>query len=140
MLTRDKTRIAGVAPNGLVRVEGFEIPDEGEKLPLVFRLHGLAAQKAQPGDVGGLAGGEDLVADGLVEGLAVAEIPCHLVEAAGAVVTAPGDEHTRPHAGAVGDVIVFNGSVIHGKYQKIDSFRHRLRDAPEKVTGVKRGP
>ena len=133
-------RIAGVAPNGLVRVEGFEIPDEGEKLPLVFRLHGLAAQKAQPGDVGGLAGGKDLVADGLVEGLAVAEIPCHLVEAAGAVVAAPGDEHTRPHAGAVGDVIVFNGSVIHGKYQKIDSFRHRLRDASEKVTGVKRGP
>ena len=75
--------VAGVAPDRFLRVKGFEILHEGHQLPLVLRLHRLAAQQGEARDIVRLAGGEHLVADGLVEGLAIAEIPCHLIEAAG---------------------------------------------------------
>ena len=94
-------------------VEGLEVPHKGQKLPLVLRLHGFAAQQAQPGDIVRLAGGEDFVADGLVEGLAVTEIPGHRIEAAGAVMAAPGNEDAGAHTGAVGDIVIFDGSVVH---------------------------
>ena len=105
--------VAGVAPDRLFGVEGLEVADKGKKLPLVLRLHGLAAQQGDAGDIVRLAGGENFVADGLIKGLAVIEIPCHLIEAAGAVVPAARDEHTGAHAGPVGNVVILNCSKIH---------------------------
>ena len=105
--------VAGVAPDRFMGVEGLEVPHKGQKLPLVLRLHGFAAQQAQPGDIVRLAGGEDFVADGLVEGLAVAEIPGYRIEAAGAVMAAPGNEDAGAHTGAVGDIVIFDGSIVH---------------------------
>ena len=107
--------VAGVAPDRFLRVKGFEILHEGHQLPLVLRLHWLAAQQGEARDIVRLAGGEYLVADGLVEGGTVAEVPCHLVEAAGAVVAAPGDEDAGANPRPVGDVIIFNGCVVHYK-------------------------
>ena len=96
--------VAGVAPDRFLRVKGFEILHEGHQLPLVLRLHRLAAQQGEARDIVRLAGGEHLVADGLVEGLAIAEIPCHLIEAAGAVVAAAGNEDAGADTRPVGDV------------------------------------
>ena len=107
--------VAGVAPDGLLRVEGLEILHKSHQLPLVLRLHRFAAQQGEARDIIRLAGGEYLVADGLVEGGTVAKVPCHLVEAAGAVVAAPGDEDAGANPRPVGDVIIFNGCVVHYK-------------------------
>ena len=105
--------VAGVAPDRFLRVKGFEILHKGHQLPLVLRLHRLAAQQGEARDIVRLAGGEHLVADGLVEGLAIAEIPCHLIEAAGAVVAAAGNEDAGADARPVGDVVIFNSRVVH---------------------------
>ena len=73
----------------------------------------VTAQQGDACNIVGLAGCKDLVAHSLVEGLTVPEIPCHLVEAAGAVVAAAGHEHAGAHPRAVSNVIVFDGCVVH---------------------------
>ena len=60
-----------------------------------------------------LAGGEYLVAHGLIKGLTVVKIPCHGVEAARAVVAAAGHKNTGAHPGAVGDIVIFDVCVVH---------------------------
>ena len=105
--------VAGVAPHRFVRVQGLEVAHKGQQLPLVLRFHGFAAQQGKPGDVVRLAGGKHLVAGGFVKGLAVAEVPCHSIEAPRAVVAAAGHEYAGAHARAVGDVVIFNGCVVH---------------------------
>ena len=55
---------------------------------------------------------------GLIKGLAVTEIPCYLIEAAGAVVPAARDEHTGAHAGPVGNVVIFNRCVVHHSFSQ----------------------
>ena len=79
----------------------------------LIRLKGLAAQQGQPGNIVRLAGGEHLIAGGLVEGLAVGKIPGHGVEAAGAAVAAAGNKYAGAHAGPVGNVVILDGCVVH---------------------------
>lgn len=37
--------VAGIAPHRFVGVQGLEVAHEGQQLPLIFRLHGFAAQQ-----------------------------------------------------------------------------------------------
>ena len=93
--------VARVAPDRFVGVQRLEVADEGQQLPLVGRLHRLAPQQGQPRDVVGLAGGEDLVAHLFGERGAVAEVPGHFVETAGAPVGASRHKQAGAHAGTV---------------------------------------
>ena len=106
--------VARVAPDRFAGVQRLEVADEGQQLPLVGRLHRLAPQQGQPRDVVGLAGGEDLVAHLFGERGAVAEVPGHFVETAGAPVGASRHKQAGAHAGTVGDVAIFDVGVIHG--------------------------
>ena len=105
--------VAGIAPHRFVGVQGLEVAHEGQQLPLIFRLHGFAAQQRKARDIVRLAGCKHFVAGGFIEGLAVIEIPRHGVEAPRAVVAAAGHEHAGAHPRAVGNVIVFDGCVVH---------------------------
>ena len=115
---------------------------EGHQLPLVLRLHRLAAQQGETRDIVRLAGGEHLVADGLVEGLAIAEIPCHLIEAAGAVVAAAGNEDAGADARPVGDVVIFNSRVVHNMIPVLYKEMEACRCGPsgENTFGAARRP
>jgi len=135
--------VAGVAPDCFVGVQGLEVAHKGQQLPLVFRLKGLAAQQGQPGNVVRLAGGEHLIAGGLVEGLAVGKIPGHGVEAAGAAVAAAGNKYAGAHAGPVGNVVILDGCVVHSD-TPIKSSPSRgswqCEALTERVTDAARGP
>ena len=135
--------VAGVAPHRFVGVQGLEVAHKGQQLPLVFRFKGLAAQQGQPGNVVRLAGGEHLIAGGLVEGLAVGKIPGHGVEAAGAAVAAAGNKYAGAHAGPVGNVVILDGCVVHSD-TPIKSSPSRgswqCEALTERVTDAARGP
>ena len=135
--------VAGVAPDRFVGVQGLEVAHKGQQLPLVFRLKGLAAQQGQPGNVVRLAGGEHLIAGGLVKGLAVGKIPGHGVEAAGAAVAAAGNKYAGAHAGPVGNVVILDGCVVHSD-TPIKSSPSRgswqCEALTERVTDAARGP
>ena len=135
--------VAGVAPDCFVGVQGLEVAHKGQQLPLVFRLKGLAAQQGQPGNIVRLAGGEHLIAGGLVEGLAVGKIPGHGVEAAGAAVAAAGNKYAGAHAGPVGNVVILDGCVVHSD-TPIKSSPSRgswqCEALTERVTDAARGP
>ena len=131
--------VAGIAPDRFVRVECLEVADEGQKLPLIFRLHRLAAQQGQARDVVRLAGSKDFIPDGFIKRFAVSKVPSDLIEAAGTMMAAARDEHAGTDAGAVCDVIIFDGCVIH--------MRFFLQKAPPcgraemtKITDAGRGP
>ena len=73
---------------------------------------GRAAQQGQAPDEGGLQKLQNVVDGALVKGLAVAEVPGLLVEAAGTAVGAAGDKEAHPDAGAVGNVPGLDGRII----------------------------
>ena len=104
--------VAGIAPDGFVRVQYLYIVQKGHQRPLVFRLKRLAAQKRQPADVVRLQAGQDLVAHRFVKRLAVGKIPGHLVEAVLAVAAAAGHKQAGAHPAAVGDIAVFDVGVV----------------------------
>ena len=89
------------------------ILQQRQQLTLVLWFKGFAAQQGKPGDIVRLAGGEYLVAHGLIKGLTVGKIPCHGVEAARAVVAAAGHKNAGAHPGAVGDIVIFDVCVVH---------------------------
>ena len=105
--------VAGIAPHRFVGVQGLEVAHKGQQLPLIFRLHGFAAQQGKARDIVRLAGCKHLVAGGFVERLAIVKVPRHGVEAAGAVVAAAGNKYAGAHAGPVGNVVILNCCVIH---------------------------
>ena len=73
----------------------------------------VTAQQGDACNIVGLAGCKDLVAHSLVERLAVPEIPCHLVEAARAVVPAARNKDAGAHPRPIGNVVILNCCVIH---------------------------
>ena len=73
----------------------------------------VTAQQGDACNIVGLAGCKDLVAHGLVEGLTVPEIPCHLVEAARAVVPAARNKDAGAHPRPIGNVVILDCCVIH---------------------------
>ena len=73
----------------------------------------VTAQQGDACNIVGLAGCKDLVAHSLVERLAVPEIPCHLVEAARAVVPAARNKDAGAHPRPIGNVVILDCCVIH---------------------------
>ena len=105
--------VAGIAPDALIRVQRPEVANKGQQFPLILRLKRLTAQQGDACNIVGLAGCKDLVAHGLVEGLTVPEIPCHLVEAARAVVPAARNKDAGAHPRPIGNVVILDCCVIH---------------------------
>ena len=104
---------AAEAPDGLVGVRGPDPVQKGHQAPLVLRLEGFSSQQRQPVDI---AGGEQVQERCLRlfrEGLAVVKGPGLGLKAVFAVVGAAGDEQRHPDPFTVGDVTVFDLSVIH---------------------------
>ena len=56
---------------------------------------------------------KDAVNGILSKGLTVVKIPCHLIKAAGAFMCTPGYEQAHPNTGAVSNIAIFNGCVVH---------------------------
>ena len=104
---------AGEAPDGLMGVLLPYLPQQGQQLPLVLRLEGLAAQHGQAVDKRLVQLGEDLRLRLIGKGLAVVEVPRLGLEAVGTVVGAAGDEQRHPHADPIGDITFFQLSVVH---------------------------
>lgn len=134
--------VAGIAPYRFVRVQGLEVAHEGQQLPLIFRLHGFAAQQRKTRDIVRLAGCKHFVAGGFVEGLAIVKVPRHGVEAPRAVVAAAGHEHAGAHPRAVGNVIVFDGCVVHNMIPVLYKEMEACRCGPsgENTFGAARRP
>ena len=105
--------VTGIAPDALIRVQRPEVADKGQQLSLVLRLKRLTAQQGDACNIVGLAGCKDLVAHSFVEGLTVPEIPCHLVEAARAVVPAARNKDAGAHPRPIGNVVILDCCVIH---------------------------
>ena len=103
----------GEAPDILPGLAAADLPQEGQQVPLVPRLEGLATQHRQAIDEGLVQLTEDLRLRLVGEGPAVAEVPGLGLEAVGAVVGAAGDEQRHPHSGSVGNITFFQGSVVH---------------------------
>ena len=104
---------AGEGPDVFLRVGGPDPAQEGHQHPLVFRFEGFAAQERQAVDVAGGEQLQEVLLCFLREGLAVFKIPGLGLEAVFAVVGAAGDEQRHPDALAIGDVAVFDLTVIH---------------------------
>ena len=105
--------VAGIAPDRFVRVKRLDIFDKGQQLALVLRLKRLSAQQRQAVDVAGCQTFKDLVANLLGEGRTIAKVPSHCIEAVGAVAAAARYKQAGAHALAVGNVTIFDRSVIH---------------------------
>ena len=105
--------VAGVAPDGLVGVQRLYTFYKGQQGALVFRLQRLAPQQGQPVDVARLQTLQDLVAHLFGKGRTVVKIPRHGVEAVGAAAAAARNKQAGAHTLPVGNITIFNGSVIH---------------------------
>ena len=136
--------VAGVAPDLLVRVALLHPPQKWQQHRLVGRLEWFAPQQGQALHIGGRQGIQDLVLLRPGKGLAVAEVPGLLIEAAGAVVGAAGDEQGHPYSGSVGHVRPLDGRVIH-KNSSLLQVEHPgldllgLANIPEVLTQVTAG-
>ena len=108
------------------------LPQQRQQLPLVPRLKGLSAQHRQAVDKGLVQFGEDLRLRLAGELFAVVEIPRLGLEAVRAVVGAAGNEQGDAHALTVGDVAVFDLTVVH----KRDLLKKRIGSENSLPTSV----
>ena len=104
---------AGEAPDGLVRIHLPDPPEKGHQGPLVLRFKGLAPQQCQAVDVDRGEQGEQIILRLGGKGLAVAEVPGLGLKAVLAVIGAARDEQGDPHSLAIGNVAVFDLTVVH---------------------------
>ena len=106
-------RKAGIAPHVLIGERRAHAPDERQKRALVVRLERLAAQERQPVYIARRERFYQLFFRLRREGLPVMEIPRFGLKAVLAVIGAAGNEQAHPHAQSVGDVGLFDVSVVH---------------------------
>ena len=113
--------VTGEDPYGLF---GIFPPDLAQKLQhtgLILGLEWLPAQDGDAADIIWLQIGQNLV-DGLLgERSAILEVPGFPVEAVLAAAGTAGYKDADPNPGAVGDVTVFDGCVIHEHAPLFDS-------------------
>lgn len=105
--------VAGVAPDILLWKLLFDLAQKHQKRALVVRLHGLAAQQGQSLDIVMLQRSQDIPDDPFGERLAGLKVPGLRLKAASAVMGAARYKKYCPDSGAVGDVVVFYGGIVH---------------------------
>ena len=101
---------AGEGPDGLLRQRGAHVLQKGEQRALILRRERLAAEQRQSVDI---VRREQLAFRFGGKGFAVAKVPGLGLKAVLAVIGAAGDEQGDPHSLAIGNVAVFDLTVVH---------------------------
>ena len=105
--------VARVAPDILLGKLANDELAQREKLGLMLGLHGVPAQKRESPHIGGPKALDNLIGGLAREGQPVREVLRLAIEASRAVDAAARYEQGRPHAHAVGDIAVLDGSIVH---------------------------
>ena len=103
----------GKGPNGLARQPFAHVAQEGQQPALIFGFERFAAKKRETVDIGGREHLQQSLLRFGGKGLTVVKRPGLRLEAVFAAVGAAGDEKRHADALAVGDVAVFDLSVVH---------------------------
>lgn len=106
--------VAGVAPDILMGRGVTQGSNQVQQGRLVSGVQGLAPEDGEPGDVIRGQAMDNFRRYGLGEGGAVVKIPGDFVETTGTAVGTARDKKAGAYPGAVGDIIVFDGCVVHG--------------------------
>ena len=101
---------AGEGPDGLLRQRGAHVLQKGEQRALILRRERLAAEQRQSVDI---VRREQLAFRFGGKGCAVAKVPGLGLKAVFAAIGAAGDEKRHANTLAVGNVAVFDFSVVH---------------------------
>jgi hypothetical protein len=101
---------AGEGPDGLLRQRGAHVLQKGEQRALILRRERLAAEQRQSVDI---VRREQLAFRFGGKGFAVAKVPGLGLKAVFAAIGAAGDEKRHANTLAVGNVAVFDFSVVH---------------------------
>ena len=104
---------AGEGPDGLARQSFAHAAQEGQQPALIFGFERFAAKKRETVDIGGREHLQQSLLRFGGKGLTVVKRPCLRLKAVFAAVGAAGDEKRHADALAVGNVAVFDLSVVH---------------------------
>ena len=105
--------ITGVAPDGFVRIGLADIFQKTCKNLLVLRLERLTAKKREAFYIRRLHKLYDGSVCCFCKGLSIIKVPGFGIEAAFTMMTAAGNKQAYTNAGAIGNVIWLNSTIMH---------------------------